>query len=402
MSLDRVVLITGVSLTMAFLWLTKRRLGLQVSISLHTVALVVPVFGIFAASAFSALVGPSVIDRQETLKSLFLNTFTILLAIYLADKASVLGSPVRLLGKISLVLAFASIVGIFMTLAYTTPLDIIAALGFQPAGGEMGTKLLGLEDLRFFGLPRSQGFLTHPIEYGAVLVLSYSVIRARPDVIRRSHVRWIVCFLLLLGGLSSGSLSAWLGFIIAELVIRYFRLGRVGRIYTAITLAVVTVSSILLSLDTIASYTSYLSLNSNSLSESLTARLADYRVVFGSLRDNLFGVGYESWTNYAQSRGWSYQYYYLDNDYLRFLAQGGALGLLMYLLYEFRVFLPLPYARPSKLDWSVAYTVTGVYAWQALVFDAFAFQGYEVLSAILITIALRLGSKVHESRRCSS
>jgi O-antigen ligase len=374
---------------------SKRRWGKQLSVSSHTVALMVPILGIFVAGAVSLFMSPDTFVKQRSLQTLFLHVFQLLLTVYLADKAAAFGSPARLLGKVTLTLAFASVAGILLSLAETTPLDVIAAVGLPTVFDvDLEAALLGQQDVRFFGILRAQGFFTHPLEYGAVLVLAYSVIRTRPDLIRRRTIRWTVYFLLLLGGFMCGARSVWLGFVLAELLIRYFKVTRGARNFATVVAAIAAFSFVFFGFDSIVLYINSLRGSADPLNQSLAARLADYKIVLSTVRDNPFGIGYFNYPNYVSGfavteTGLS-RYGALDNDYLRFLAETGVFGLLMYVMYVLRVFLPLPYASPLNRDRSAAYVLTGIYAWQAFVFDAFAFQAYTMICAVLITIALRL------------
>jgi hypothetical protein len=393
-ALDRIVLIAGVALIVMAL-LRERRWENQLSISSHTVALMVPILGIFVAGAVSLFMTPDVVIEQSSLQYLLLHVFALLLTVYLADKASAFGSPARLLGKVTLTLTFASVVGIFLSLAQTTPLDVIQAVGLPTVFDvEHQAALLGQQEERFFGILRAQGFFTHPLEYGAVLVLSYAVIRTRPDLIRRRTIRWTVYSLLLLGGFMSGARSVWLGFVLAELLRRYFMVARGARSVVALVTTIAALSFVLFNVDSIVPLINHVRASTDPLNQSLDARLADYRIVFSTVHDYPFGIGYFNWQNYALRFAGTgtgiTPYVALDNAYLRFLAETGVFGLLMYAMYVLRVFLPLPYASAANYDRSVAYVLTGIYAWQAFVFDAFAFQAYTVICAVLITIALRL------------
>ncbi len=353
---------------------------------MHAVALTIPLSGILAIGASSVLMSDAVLEPSENLKQLALQIFTLLLVIQLANLTS--SSPIKLLKGVVWILCIASVMGIAFTMAGMTPLDIIRSIGLDTTS-EFAEQLVGLADVRFLGLARAQGFFAHPIEYGATLVLAFATVRTRPEIVRLRYLRWIVYSILLLGVFFSGSRGAWLGVVFAEVILRYLRSDKTKRML----FATVTASLVLVLLATnfaqIASYVAEVESSTNPLDKSLAARLVDYEVVVESVAEHPTGVGYANWGNYAQVHAPALENQQLDDDYLRFYAEGGLLGLLVYLVFVFRGLLPLPYMLAGR-DRSLVILLTFIYAWQALTYTAFAFQAYTIVHGVLLTIALRL------------
>jgi O-antigen ligase len=394
LTLDRIVLIVGVSGTLIFLVLQSLRSTSPLSVSLYTLALLAPVLGLFLAGSLSLLVeGNEVLDLSTSWKDLITEVFIVVLSIYLANRASVSGSPAALLGKVVLILVAASGLGAILTLAGLTPLDVLNATGLTPASQPTtaaGDLLLDTYVVRYFGLPRAQGFFLHSIEYGATLTLAYAVVRSRKDVLQNRYLRWSACACLVAGIVLSGTRGAWLGVILIELMLLYTTFKTRGRFLVVIASTCVVIFALFfVSPTVISSYSNEVRASTSDTEASIALRLADYKPVFSALRDHPFGVGYANWADYAQSQGYGYDVATLDNDYLRFLAEGGVLGLLAYLLYVFRGLFPISYAR-SKHDRSTVYIVTAAYALMAATFDSFAFLAYTVVYAVLLTIALRV------------
>lgn len=388
LSFDEVLLFAGALSMLMIAWPRFLVFGELRARLLHAAALMAPVFAVFAMSAFSLFVSDAVRGGFEDLQELTLQTLTLFLALYLANRACISGSPTKLLKKVVLLVSFASIIGIVFTLSNITPLDFIRSLGLPTV--ERVEVLLSVREVRFSGFERAQGFFTHPIEYGATLVLAYAVVRVRPDIVRPGYVRWSIYLILLLGVLFSGSRSAWLGIVITEVMVRYLNSERSRRALIVTVATWLILVLLALNLDQITSAVADIRSSADPLDTSIAARLADYQFMFETVQEHPAGVGYSNWHEYAQGHSADpVNNMYLDNDYLRFLAEGGVLGLLVYLLFVFRGLLPLPYAF-AKHERFLVIVLTLSYAWQAYTFDAFAFGAYTLVHAVLLAIALRL------------
>lgn len=384
----RVILLLGVVTTLAFSLLRMLQLTKGITVSWHALVLQGSLVAVLMICSLPVFLETQItLDRVDVLRNLLVPVVTLLLAGYLAQKASDFGASTKLLKRTILVLSLASVVGISFAFAQATPLEIMQSLGLSPTRDEV-ERMLSIYDLRFLDLPRAQGFFAHPIEYGATLVLAYSVVRVRPDVVGQKYARWLVYFILVLGVLFSGSRSAWLGLVVAELMVRFISLKRPRKIFALIISVSVIFAFLSLNLDKASSYLVTVRSSEDLLDVSLAARLADYETVFDTITEHPFGVGYANWETYAESQGFGTENYVLDNDYLRFLAETGALGLLVYVLFVFRGFF-VPVVSPED-DRSLAFVLTANYAWQAAAYDAFAFRIYTVVFAVLLISSLRL------------
>ena len=386
LSPDRLLLLAGTLLVLSLGALRFLIFGVERSQLLHSLSLVVPVLGIFMVGSLSLITSSAVTEPLEILKQLFLQCITLISVIYLTNKVCVSGSPASLAKKLILLVSLASAMGVAFTLAGVTPLDVMRSLGVTTTS-EFAERLLGLSEVRFLGLARSQGFFTHPLEYGSTLVMVYALARLRPGVLRPWYVRQVVFIVLLCGVFFSGSRSAWLGIVLVEVLVRYLNFNRTQKWFViAGGASLVFALLLLLNSDLIAVWFTDVRWSTDPLSQSLAGRLADYQIVLAAVQNPL-GVGYTNWESYAVSHSFSFENWYIDNDYLRLLVETGFLGLVAYLFFVFRGLMPLPY-EPLKRDHSAVFLLTLVYAWHAFAYDAFAFQVFVIVSAILLTIAL--------------
>lgn len=379
---------TATILTLSFLKLLSS--GSQVTSYSYAIVAQAPLLGILAAYVLSLLfIGDNIgLNRLDALRDFAIPMVVYLLVGYLALRASGSGVPVPLMRGIISILSFAAIIGMALSLVHMTSLDALRFFGFSPSR-ESVEILLDIDEVRFLGLQRAQGFFAHPIEYAATLFLAYSLVRVRPAVIGHRFLRWSICLLLVTAIFLSGTRSVWLGIVLVELILRYSSLQKkLGKIVIVVASISVAAAFLFLSFEAFTLYNTLRS-SSNPLDQSIALRLADYEVVFGTLIDHPFGVG--DWQYYAESHGMvrSTPNFYLDNDYLRFLATTGVVGLIAYVVFVFRGLLLAPYFL-TKYDRLLVLVLTLSYAFLAATFDAFSFRVYTAVYVALLTVALRL------------
>jgi hypothetical protein len=282
------------------------------------------------------------------------------------------------------IVCICSVTADVMVLMNTSPIELMSALGVHPKGDDLSSMLANSNESRFLGLRRAQGFLTHPIEFGSILLFGYGILRCFPRLIPSELIRRVVYLVILLGILSSMSRGPMLGVLIAEIVIWYLKRPKDSKNVWKWSFVVIFGCLLVVGSTAIPDIYNSIMYGSSEMDRSWAARLVDYGPVFTAAENHVFGIGYRHWYEYATFVGLPFDNLRLDNDFLTFLGETGPLGLFAYILFVLQGQL---LGRRRPISTVIGSRIVGViYLWQACTYDAFSFRAFCIVYVFLYTV----------------